>query len=353
MYPALSVVAALGDGHRMLWVGGQDSMEADLVPRAGIPFEAVPAAGIHGVGLIALPGNLARLARGVMAARRIIADFRPDVLFFTGGYVGVPVAIGGRRIPKVVYVPDIEPGLALRFIGRLSTSIAVTAEDTRRHFPSGKRVEVTGYPTRPELQRVDPAQARERLGLEADLPVVLVFGGSRGARSINQALWGELPVLLEAAQVLHITGELDWPRIEQERGALEGALAERYHPFSYLHREMGDALAVADLAVSRAGASSLGEFPLFGLPAILVPYPHAWRYQRINADYMVGKGAALRLEDEELGEKLVLTVLSLLNDRDRLKGMARASRELARPQAASSIAAEVIRVGRAGGGAHG
>lgn len=319
-------------------------MEADLVRRAGIPFEAIPAAGVHGVGARTLPGNLLRLARGIPAARRLIAGFRPDVLFFTGGYVGVPVAVAGQRLPQAVFVPDIEPALALRLISRFADVITVSTEESTAYHSAGKRVVVTGYPTRPGLGEVSRQEARAGLGLAPDRPTLLVFGGSRGARSINEAVWACLPALLEAAQVVHITGSLDWPRVPQVRAALPPELSGHYHPFEFLHEQMGSALAAADLAVSRAGAATLGEYPRVGLPAVLIPYPHAWRYQKVNAGYLERRGAAVVLEDEHLQESLAPVVLELLGDEERLEAMRRAMRTLDRPDAAERIADELVRL---------
>lgn len=351
MYPALAVVRALGPRAEVLWIGGEGGMEAALVQRAGIPFQAIPAAGVHGVGLHALPGNLARLARGLKAARAVLRAFRPDVLFFTGGYVGVPVALAGGLTPRAVYVPDLEPGLALRLAARGAQLVAVTAEEARAHHPRRRRLLVSGYPTRPELHGLARAAARRALGLDQAAPVLLVYGGSRGARSINQALWAGLPALLEAAQVLHIAGELDAPQAEARRAALPELLAARYHVHAYLHEAMGQALAAADLAVARAGAATLGELPLFGLPAVLVPYPHAWRYQKQNADYLARRGAALRLDDHALAARLVPTVLELLHDPARRTAMAAAARALARPGAAQAIAQAIERLAASRGGA--
>lgn len=316
-------------------------MEASLVERAGVRFVSVPAAGLHGVGLRALPGNLRQLARGVAAARRIVRDYRPQALLLTGGYVGVPVMLAARRIPKLVYVPDIEPGQALRLMARFADCLAVTAEETISRLPRRRRVCVTGYPTRSDLRRAEREQARRHFNLDSALPVVLVFGGSKGARSLNEAVWGSLADLLAGAQVVHITGSLDWPRTEQVQQQLAPALAPRYHPFAYLHDEMGMALAAADLAVARAGAATLGELPLFGLPGILVPYPHAWRYQKVNAEYLETRGGAVRLEDGEIAARLVPVVRQLLADPQRLNGMRQAMRRMARPRAAAEIAAEV------------
>lgn len=352
VYPALAILAALHARAEVLWVGGEGGMEASLVQREGIAFTAVPAAGVHGVGPRQLPGNLLRLVRGVPAARRVIRRFRPDVLLFTGGYVGVPVAMAAGRRPRVAYVPDLEPGLALKVVSRGAAAVCVSAEGARGFYPASQRVVVTGYPTRPGLQVADKPQARARLGLRADLPALLVFGGSRGARSINEALWSCLNDVLSTAQVVHVTGELDWPRVTAVRERLEGTDGRRYHPYAYLHEEMGLALAAADLAIARAGASTLGEFPLFGLPAVLAPYPHAWRYQRLNAEYLVRQGAAVLVRDQDLGAQLLPMIRALLGDRDKLQAMGAAARRLSRPDAAQAIAAEIERAAARGTTAH-
>jgi UDP-N-acetylglucosamine:LPS N-acetylglucosamine transferase len=317
-------------------------MEADLVKRAGIPYKEISAAGVHGVGLAALPGNLLQLSQGFLEARQILARFQPDVLFFTGGYVAVPMAFAGRSRPSLLYVPDIEPGLALKSLARSADRIAVTTDTSRAFFASETKVAVSGYPTRPDLQTWGKREAIQALGLAADLPVVFVFGGSKGARSINRALLAILPDLLKETQVLHVSGSLDWPEVQEASLALSPELSERYHPRPYLHAEMGAAYRVADLVVSRAGASTLGEFPLFGLPAILVPYPYAWRYQRVNAEYLADRGAAILLRDEDLGQQLLLRVCELLADPARREKMRRSMQKLATPQAASLIAGELI-----------
>lgn len=325
-------------------MGGEGGIEAGLVQRAGIPFRAIPAAGLHGVGLRALPGNLWRVLRGMVAAGRILREFRPDVLMFTGGYVAFPMAVAGMRIPSLLYVPDIEPGLALKAIARFADCITVTAAESKQFFDKKSDLVVTGYPTRPDLARWTREAARAHFGLDDSLPVLLVFGGSKGARSINLALLGGLEDILERAQVIHISGELDWPRVEDARRALSPRQSARYHAYPYLHEEMGAALAAADLAVSRAGASALGEFPLFGLAAVLVPYPHAWRYQKVNADYLASQGAALMMEDARLKTDLAATVSALLDDQPRLAAMRAAMKSLAQPQAAAKIAAQLLRL---------
>ena len=321
-----------------LWVGAEGGMEADLVQRAGIPFRAIPAAGVHGVGLRALPGNLGRLGRGLLAARRVLAEFDPHVLFFTGGYVAVPVAVVGRARPQAMFVPDIEPGLALKTVARFADRIAVTVPDSQVYFPARRRVEITGYPTRPELAGWQRPQALAALDLAPDRPVLLVVGGSSGARSINLAVLAVLEDLLAGMQVVHLTGRLDWEAVQERQARLPADLRANYRPFPYLHERMGAAFCAANLAVARAGASTLGEFPLFGLPAILVPYPYAWRYQQVNARYLVERGAALLLPDEALETGLLPQVQALMADAPRRAQMAQAMGALATPQAAGSIA---------------
>ena len=342
MYPALAVHSALMakvPALDTLWVGGEGGMEESLVKRQGIPLKTIPAAGVHGVGAAALPRNLVTITRGVFAARHILNEFKPTALFFTGGYVAVPMALAGRSIPSVLFVPDIEPGMALKSLSGMADVIMVTTDQSQKFF--NKKVYETGYPIRADLTLWDRQTAVQHLGLTSGLPVLLVFGGSKGAHSINQAVLNNLSALLEMFDVIHISGEMDWQSVKQALVQLPGNQAARYHAVPYLH-EMGAALASADLVISRAGASSLGEYPLFGLPAILVPYPHAWRYQKVNADYLTRRGAAILLEDHRLNDELVPTVKVLMENPNKLKAMRAAMFQLSHPRAAEKIASALI-----------
>lgn len=353
MYPALAVYQALSAKHpgvETLWVGGEGGMEAELVKRAGIPFQSIPAAGLHGVGLRALPRNLTQLTRGAFESRRILQEFRPDVLFFTGGFVAGPLAFAARvappaggHLPTLLYVPDIEPGVALKALAHFADRIAVSAEESQKYFKSN--VVVTGYPLRSDLLEWTRESGRAALELNDELPVLLVMGGSKGARSINQAVAAQLGTLLGMAQIIHVTGQLDWVTIQKARASLTTTERQRYHAFPYLHEEMGAALAAADLAVVRAGASTLGELPLHGLPAILVPYPHAWRYQKVNADHLAQRGAAVILADELLPQQLVRVITDLLENPSKRRAMQTALSSLRRPLAAQAIADQLVELG--------
>jgi undecaprenyldiphospho-muramoylpentapeptide beta-N-acetylglucosaminyltransferase len=342
VYPALAVHSALTSmlsNVETLWIGGEGGMEQDLVNQAGLAYRAIPAAGVHGVAMSKLPRNLIQLVRGWLASRRILSEFRPDVLFFTGGYVAGPMALAGRRTPALVYVPDIEPGLSLRILARFADRVTVTAHETQKYF--NRDVVVSGYPLRHELLHWERKKARSAMNLTSNKPTLLIFGGSKGAHSLNAAVLEVLPALLELAEVIHITGRLDWEEIENAARSLKSTSKKRYHRFPYLH-EMGRVLAAADLVVSRAGASSLGELPLFGIPAILVPYPYAWRYQKVNAEYLARNGAAVVLEDNQLRNDLLSTVQELLEDTDRRERMQKAMRNLSYPRAAQVIASQLV-----------
>jgi UDP-N-acetylglucosamine--N-acetylmuramyl-(pentapeptide) pyrophosphoryl-undecaprenol N-acetylglucosamine transferase len=342
VYPALAVHSALTAKVRdldTLWVGGEGGMEESLVKRQGITFQSIPAAGIHGVGPITLLRNLGIIGRGILASRRILNEFKPDVLFFTGGYVAVPLALAGRSYLSMLYVPDIEPGLALKSLAPFADVIAVTTNQSQKFFK--KKVLETGYPLRADLAIWDRSTAHRHFGISSGLPILLIFGGSKGARSINTTVMNNLRELLAKFEIIHLSGDLDWTLVKHHREQLPMELAVHYHAMPYLH-DMGAALAAADLVISRAGASCLGEYPLFGLPAVLVPYPYTWRYQKVNADYLTLRGAAVILEDHTLKNELLKTLNVLLENPNKLKAMRAAMFELSHPRAAEKIASKLI-----------
>lgn len=315
-------------------------MEETLATEAGLPFRAIDSGQLRGMAPWVAARSLWRSRRGAQQAATILQEFRPDVTLVTGGFVAAPVvwASWRARVPVLIYLPDVEPGLAIRYLSRLAHRVAVSFPEVADYFP-GKAL-VTGYPVRRSFLAAagQRTAARESLGLAPDDRVVLVFGGSRGARSINQALATALPLLLPACQVVHITGTLDWPDAQQRAQDLPDQQRHRYRAFPYLHQEMAPAMAAADLAVARAGASTLGEFPIMGLPSILVPYPYSGQHQDANADYLVARGAALKVADHDLANNLAPMVLRLLDQPDALAGMRQAARSLASWDAAAAIA---------------
>lgn len=346
IYPALAIVAELRRQgftlEQFLWIGTRGQMEEQLVPRAGINLETIEGGPIVGVALGKRLLNGGRLFWSLGKVMRLLRRFRPDVLLMTGGYVNVPVAPVARLmgVPAAIFLPDIEPGTAIRRLSRFAKRIACTAAESRQFFAPDKAV-VTGYPVRPELREALSMSREEALALfdlHPERGTIFVFGGSRGARSINFAVLDNLDALLQRYQLIHVTGDLDWPAVAQRSAQLPENNRRYYRPYAYFHEQMGAAFRSADLVVARAGASMLGEAPTFGVPSVLVPYPHAWRYQKVNADYLVERGAAMRLNDERLATQFLSTISTLMDDEARLSAMGAAAKELDKPQAAFNLA---------------
>lgn len=339
MYPSLAMAARADAGTEFLYLGTQSGLEAGIVARAGFPFEAVEAGAIRGRSPVAAGRSVLRMLRGVAQARSLMHRFRPEAALATGGFVCVPVVLAARLsgIPSVVYLPDLRPGWAVRFLARIAEVVAVSFEEVVPWVPA-RRIEVTGYPVRPELQRWSRDRARQELGLPPDSKVVLVMGASQGARSINQALSAGLTDLLHTAHVIHAPGAANYEEMATERDELPEDLRERYRLFRYLDAEVGPALAAADLVVNRSGASNLGELPAVGVPGLLIPYPHAGAHQRLNAEFLAARGAAVILDDQQArAGALVPTILELLNESPRLASLAAGARALARPEAARRL----------------
>jgi len=330
------------------YAGLAEGVEAGLARQAGIEFTAISAGQLRIRNPIKLARNVAAMALGLWQALRLVRDWRPDVLFVTGGYVCAPVAWAAhrRKTPILIYLPDITPGLAVQRLARYATRVAVSFPEAAKHFPN--KAVVTGYPVRTALRKrtMSKAQARAAFDLNPNEPTILVFGGSRGARNINIALAAILPQLLQQTQIIHITGAFDWPQAQARVQNLKPALQARYRQFPYLHEEMIAALHAADLVVARAGASTLGEFPALGLPAILIPLPISGQHQLPNARYLADRGAAVIVADADMSSRLLPTIESLLNDPDRLASMSRASASLARPDAARRIALALLDLAR-------
>ncbi len=343
IYPALAVAQTLrqepGDGNppEVLYVGVRGRMDETIVRRAGLPFAAVRAGALRvGSPLGALRG-LVELAVGTAQAWQLVGRFRPDAVFATGGYSSVPVGVAARarRRPLLVYLPDVRPGWAVRLLSRLATRIGTTTDLALSELPAGK-AEVVGYPVREAFWSTDREQARRRLNLPPQAKVLLVSGASQGAHSLNVAVAGQLEELLEICHVLHLTGRADEQDMLARRDALPGDRQSGYHVIGYLE-EMAEAMAAADLAVMRAGASILGELPAAGLPAVLVPGVYEGWDQSPNARYLEEQGAAVVLENDRL-DRLSDIVRELLSDDARRRAMGEAARRLAQPEAARRLA---------------
>ncbi len=356
MYPALAVVEewkriadADPDLPRLadvLYIGAEGGLETGIVPRAGVRMLTVKAGALRGVGPVRLATNIVSLLRGCLQAVAILRQYRPDVLLATGGYASTPAAVAARLIgcPVLVYLPDIRPGLAVRFLSHLAQRVAVSFEAAVGHFPP-RKVVLTGYPVRPALFGRDRESARQQMGLDPARKTILVLGGSRGARSINRAVDEALEELLRVAQVVHMTGDSDYAAAIKRREMLPPAVRGSYHVFSYLYEEMVPAMLSADMAIARAGAATMGEFAAAGLPSILVPYPYSGQHQEANAEFMASQGAARHMPESSLsGEALARVVEAMLKDETSLGAMSDRAARLARRNAARDIARELAQL---------
>lgn len=350
VYPALAVLDTWRAGGTetpdVLWIGSTGGMEGGIVAGKGIAFAGVAAGALRGKRPVEVLASTARLGYGFVEALQVLRDFRADVVLTTGGYVCVPVAMAAAalRVPLLVFVPDVKPGLAIRAQRRFARRFAIAFEAAQGYLPGAKTV-VTGYPVRPSLLAADRDEARARFGLAATPPVLLLYGGSRGARTLNEALVEALPALLKRCQLLHVSGTLDHADVRRRTAGLTGEAAERYHLFDFLGDRLVDALAAADICIARAGASTLAELPAVGLPAVVVPGPFS--DQDLNAAYLTERGAAVTLTNEAVASGgLGPVVLELLADGAARARMAQASRELARPDAATSLITEIRELAR-------
>jgi UDP-N-acetylglucosamine--N-acetylmuramyl-(pentapeptide) pyrophosphoryl-undecaprenol N-acetylglucosamine transferase len=316
-------------------------MERKLVAGSGMKTYFTP---------MAPPASLRGILLGIATLRSmlVVLRTRPRVTFGTGGYVSVPAAVASWlfRVPVVLFLPDVVPGKAVSRLIPLTSKIAVTTSDSLRYLPANKTV-VTGYPVRDEFLTASRESGRRRFNVPGDATLLLVTGGSLGARSLNEAVAACLLWLLRGTYVIHVCGQDRLQEVRDGIQSLPADLQTRYRLFPYLESgDMAAALAAADLCLCRSGASTLGELPATGTPAVLVPLPIAGVNQRQNAEYLVAGGAAVMLDNDDLTERLAPVLETLLADRERLDGMSVAARSLARPDASAAIARLILETAR-------
>jgi UDP-N-acetylglucosamine--N-acetylmuramyl-(pentapeptide) pyrophosphoryl-undecaprenol N-acetylglucosamine transferase len=308
------------------------------VPDAGVPFHGVKASGFDRSNPLTLLTSSAIIAGSIMRARALMRRFSPDVVVGFGGYVSLPVGLAAvmLRVPLVLHEQNSVPGLANRVLSRWARAIGVTYERSVTYLAHPERGVVTGNPVREAVLQADAARGRAAFGLDPGATVVLVFGGSRGAQHLNETLVRIARELLvvPSLQVLHVAGRIEAASVADRIAVEIGADNSRYRVVDYIDA-MGDAIAAADVVVSRAGATSIAELTAIGRAAILVPYPYATDdHQTLNAKAMEAGGGAVAVSDSELdGDVLMRTLIGLVQDAERREEMARASAALGRRDA--------------------
>ena len=339
LFPGIAVAQEAGRrGWETLLLISEKQIDALAVQgHADLRFEKVPAVAMPRMFSLKMPGFLWRLWRTRAHCRKLLQDFKADAVLGMGGFTSLPPVWAGKGLGLRTFVHESNavPGKANRLTAKFCTGVLLGLEACARFFPAGT-VTVTGTPLRTGLlTKPDRAEALRFFGLEEGPPTVLVMGGSQGARGVNRAVREALPRLAAAGvQVLHITGPGEFGELKAAYAA--SPVAAAVVPFC---QEMGMAYAAADVAVSRSGASSLTELSAFGLPVILVPYPTAADdHQRRNADVFTGAGAAMAVEETDLGGgKLGDLLLELLGDPAQRERLGAAMQRLAPVDAAARV----------------
>jgi UDP-N-acetylglucosamine--N-acetylmuramyl-(pentapeptide) pyrophosphoryl-undecaprenol N-acetylglucosamine transferase len=352
LYPALAVAQHLRRTRRdfeCIFLGAENGLEREIVPREGFTLHAIPGSGFRRLGLGGRLRFFWSLARGLLQAVRLVWRWRPDVVLATGGYASLAGGLAALfwRKPLAVQEQNRIPGMATRLLGRMARRIYVGFPGTESAFRRRDRVVCVGNPVREQLQQPSAPPP----GLPAGAPVILIVGGSRGARSINGAVDAAIPLVAAHVRVTWLwqTGRLDHEELAARWRDEESVSVREFLP------DMAAAYAAATLVVCRSGAMTLAEITLLGKPAILVPFPGAVDdHQTANARVLTAAGAAILLPDADLsGEKLAREVSELLRSGERLAQMATRSRQLGRPDATRELAADLLRLsGKSGEEAH-
>lgn len=353
--PAVAVIEELRRRNipmELLWVGSHKGVEGDFAAEQDIPFTPVQTGKLRRYLSVENILDAIRLPIGTVQAWNIVRRFKPDVIFGTGGSVSVPTVIAGhRRAPVLTHEQTAQVGISNKIASRFVHKFACSYEETTRIARTmHKDVVITGNPVRRSLMDGTKDRGLESFGMSADLPLLFVTGGARGASAINERIEAMLPDILEVTQIVHQTGPAsanpDNERLSALRESLPENLRNRYQVRDMIRTEMADLYAAADLVIGRSGAGTVAELAFTGTPAILIPLGGTWGdEQRKNAAILANADAALVLEQNETpAEKLEPVIRGLMGDRDRLRIMAMNASSLSRGDAAANVADEILKL---------
>jgi UDP-N-acetylglucosamine--N-acetylmuramyl-(pentapeptide) pyrophosphoryl-undecaprenol N-acetylglucosamine transferase len=341
LYPILALADFLRNTRKdsaLLFIGTSRGLEAKLVPGRGYDLKLIPARPLSSHP-IRTALALADLGAGIAKSLGILRTFKPDLILGSGGYVSAAVVLAGRLlgIPALLLEQNAIPGKTTRLLSRWARYVAVSFEETIAALPAGKGV-FTGNPVREEIASALREEGRRRFGIPADSFCLLVTGASQGARSINEGIVEGLGRLAgREMTVIHLTGEKNFEEVRRRAVPATEGKPLRYVCLGYLD-DMASAYAAADLVVCRAGATTLAEVTVRGLPSIMIPYPHAAEnHQMKNALALERAGASVVIEDGSVGEKLVPAIEDLADDAEKRERMGRAAMQQARPDALRRI----------------
>ncbi|PYL05660.1 MAG: undecaprenyldiphospho-muramoylpentapeptide beta-N-acetylglucosaminyltransferase [Verrucomicrobia bacterium] len=340
LFPGIAVAEVLHErGHEvMLFVSEKEIDALALSTRSQFRFEKLPTIGFPSFYSPAIFGFLRRFNESLARCRSIYQNFKPQAVLGMGGFTSTAPILAGRLrgISTFIHESNAVPGRANRLTARMVRAVLLGFKECAQFFPR-VRTEVTGTPVRTELKRIDRELARQKLGLRHDRLTMLVMGGSQGASGINQALIKAMPLLRDLPlQVVHLSGTRD------ERLVADNYQRENLPAFvTCFHHQMEEIYSAADFAIARAGAASLAELALFGLPSILIPFPYATDdHQTRNAEIFVRAGAAVLVKESQIvDDSLAHKIRELIEDRQKLRRMSESAEHLAPKDAANRVVA--------------
>jgi UDP-N-acetylglucosamine--N-acetylmuramyl-(pentapeptide) pyrophosphoryl-undecaprenol N-acetylglucosamine transferase len=338
----------------VLWIGKDGGHEQGVAEQAGIRFASVATGKIRRASnplkMISAANikDMGRVPRGVLQARHLVAEFGPDAVLATGGYVAVPVGVAAKLCgrPLVIHEQTVRLGMTNRALARFASCVAVSSPSTIELLPDATRAVVTGNPVRPELLAGRADRAVHSLGwrgFSPRLPTIYVTGGAQGARQINQLVGSSLRWLLPGANVIHQCGKGNAAELLDQASRLPRDLAGRYRVTEYVGPELADVFALADLVISRSGAGTLAELTVLGKASVLVPLATSAGNEQVhNAQSLHDDGAAVALVGEVSEHDLHAAVMPLVADSGRRQQMARQARLRGKPDAAERLVDAVL-----------
>ncbi len=341
IYPALAVAKEIHYNDptaEILYIGTSRGLESKIVPEKNIPFKTINVSGMPRKINKEMLKFSSNFAKGCWQSRKIIKDFKPDVVLGTGGYVCGPIIFMSwlQGVPTAIHEQNVVPGITNKYLARLADKTLVSFEASKKYFPKYKSISVTGNPRASEINWVDTTEAADFFGLEKDKKTLLVVSGSQGAELINNTFMEILEKLLKItwAQTIYVTGERYYHKAKEKMTSENNQI--KIYPYL---KEMQLALSLADLVVSRAGATTIAEITAFGIPSILIPSPNVTNdHQRKNANNLVKNNGAIMIEEKDLGPKLLFEKIhDLLKDDNRLTKMKANSLSHGYPKAAHQV----------------
>ncbi|MFD2612809.1 undecaprenyldiphospho-muramoylpentapeptide beta-N-acetylglucosaminyltransferase [Paenibacillus gansuensis] len=354
IYPAVAVarqcLKEFPDAE-FLYIGTSRGLERDIIPKEGIPFESIEITGFKRKLSLDNVRTVMRFVKGVSRSKELLRKFKPDIVVGTGGYVCGPVVYAAARsgIPTLVHEQNVIPGLTNKFLSRYVSTVAVSFKGSESNFPAAKRAVYTGNPRATVVANADAERGFATLGLPSGSQIVVIVGGSRGARAINEAFMSMLPDIgrFKGTHFVYVTGEAHYEAVLLKIKQTAGTSPSNLHVLPFVYN-MPEVLAATSLIVSRAGASFLSEITSLGIPSILIPSPYVTNnHQEANARWMEKEQASVLILEKELnGSTLSQAIGSIVENPGRSESMSSQSLKLGQRDAAQLLLEEMKRLVR-------